>query len=155
MPRAAGLETVNSLGEMAYLLRLSRWTFDDKKGTYMNRLFWLMVGMVLGAAAYRYFREQGGEIPGFEPLTERGRRLQERGREFADSARLFAESGRGLAEESRQFAQTALDTAQTRSHEAVDNVKTQASKLQEKTKGTAHRLREDVTEDAGGEMGAS
>ena len=49
----------------------------------MNRLFWLMAGMILGAAMYRYFREQGGEIPGFETLGEQSHRLQERGRELA------------------------------------------------------------------------
>ncbi|HEX6513266.1 MAG TPA: hypothetical protein VF157_13265, partial [Chloroflexota bacterium] len=76
----------------------------------MNRLFWLMVGMILGAYAYHYFRLQEGQIPGFEPLGDSARRVSERGREFAASGRQFAESGRQLMDESRQFAQTAVET---------------------------------------------
>jgi methyl-accepting chemotaxis protein len=107
----------------------------------MHRLYWFTVGIIVGVFAYRYFREQGGEIPGFESLGEGSRRLTERGREFADSGKQFVESGRQLASESRQFAQTAADTAQTRGREVVDTVKAQASKM------TDARQREDVKQD--------
>ena len=104
----------------------------------MHRLYWLIVGIIIGVFAYRYFREQGGEIPGFESLGEGGQRLSERGREFANSGRQFAESGRQLASEGRQFAQTAADTAQARGREVVDTVKAQATKVSDA------REREDV-----------
>ena len=116
----------------------------------MHHLFWLVVGAIAGIFAYRYFREQGGEIPGFGPLGESSRRLTERGREFADSGRQFVESGRQMADESRQFAQTAAETAQSRGREVADTVKAQASKLDSKrgrkttAKGAADPLHKDV-----------
>ncbi|HVA24455.1 MAG TPA: hypothetical protein VMW62_08685 [Chloroflexota bacterium] len=94
-------------------------------------MYWLIVGGIAGVFAYRYFREQGGEIPGFESLAESGRRLTERGQEFAGSGRQFVESGRQLAEEGKQFAQTAGDTAQARGREVVDRVKSMKVDVQE------------------------
>jgi hypothetical protein len=96
----------------------------------MHRLFWLMAGMCLGAYLYWYFREQGGTMPGFEELGEQGKRLTERGREFAESGKVFMQSGRQLADESREFAQVAANTAQTRSREVVESVKSQMNRLQ-------------------------
>ena len=112
----------------------------------MNRLFWLMAGMILGAAMYRYFREQGGEIPGFETLGEQSHRLQERGREFAESGRRFADSGRQLADESRQFGQVAMETARMRGREMVENVRSQASSLQGTDMG---EMAQDIGREAG------
>lgn len=104
----------------------------------MHRFYWFTLGIIVGIFSYRYFREQGGTVPGFESLGESGRRLTERGKEFTDSGRQFVDSGRQLANESRQFAQTAADTAQARGRDVVDTVKAQASKL------TEMRQREDV-----------
>lgn len=95
----------------------------------MHRLFWLIAGIIAGIWGYRYFREQGGQVPGFESLGEGGRRLTERGKEFAESGRQFVETGRQLANESRQFAQIAVDTAQARGREVVESVKAQAGRL--------------------------
>ena len=115
----------------------------------MKRLFWLGTGMVLGAWMYRYFREEGGQVPGFESLGESGRRLTERGREFADSGRHFAASGRQLMDEGRQFAQTAMGTAQSRGREVVDTVKTQAGKLQSADVGRLAEHTREAAREAG------
>jgi hypothetical protein len=91
----------------------------------MHRLYWFFAGMVAGIWGYRWFCEQGNQVPGFESLGEGGRRLTERGREFAESGKHFVATGRQLASEGRQFAQTAVDTAQTRGREMVETVKAQ------------------------------
>jgi len=111
----------------------------------MKRLFWLSVGMVMGAWGYRYFREQGGQIPGMEDLGERGRRLTERGR-------TFAESGRQLAEESRQFAQAAKDTAQSAVGTAQERGRDMVEKVRSRTGMTDdgnEPMREDIQQAAG------
>jgi|GEM_PF-7086221 hypothetical protein len=106
----------------------------------MYRLFWLVAGMIIGAAAYRYFREQGGRVAGFETVGDEARRLQERGREFAEAARRLGETARLLADEGRVFAQTAVNSAQSRGREVMENVRGQASL----------HMREDVRQESGG-----
>lgn len=91
----------------------------------MHRLYWLIAGIIAGIWGYRWFYEQGNQVPGFESLGEGGRRLTERGREFAESGRQFMATGRQLASEGRQFAQTAVDTAQARGRDMVETVKAQ------------------------------
>jgi len=117
----------------------------------MSRLFWFTVGLAVGAAGYRFVREQGG----FESLGQPGRRLQ-------DSAQMFADASRELAQASREFAHTAVDLAQMRSQEVVNRgqevvnrgqdvvstVKEQASRVAADPRGTVRsKLREDVKAD--------
>ena len=107
----------------------------------MHRLYWFIAGIIAGIFLYRYFRDEGGQVPGFESLGEGGRRLTERGRDFAESGRQFVESGRQLADEGHQFAHAAADTAQSRSREVIDTVKAQASRFSGES-----RMREDVSQ---------
>ncbi|HLG70548.1 MAG TPA: hypothetical protein VK009_09015 [Chloroflexota bacterium] len=114
----------------------------------MNRLFWLIIGMALGALGYRYVREQGSQIPELETLGEHGKRLTERGKQFAESGKQFADSGRQLVEEGRALAQTAANAAQTRGQQLLDTVKSQAERFQGSDAAeAAQRLREDVREE--------
>jgi len=116
----------------------------------MKRLFWFTMGAIAGVWAYRYLREQGGEIPGMQTLTERGRSLTSRGREFAESGRQLADESRQFAQAARDTAQAAMDTAQSRGREVADKVRTRsgpmASHSTEGNSSSAHRRREDVTE---------
>jgi hypothetical protein len=72
---------------MAYLLRLVRTHVSWEVKLFMNRLFWLLMGMMMGAAAYHYYREQGGSIPDFDTLQETGRGMFETAKSRASAVK--------------------------------------------------------------------
>lgn len=106
----------------------------------MKRLFWLTTGVVAGAWGYRYFVEEGGRVPGTEPLDERARKLNESARAFAESGRQLADEGRQFAQAARESAQTALDSAQERGREMMSKAGIRTGGL----RGAAERMREEV-----------
>lgn len=108
----------------------------------MKRLFWLTTGIALGAWGYRYFIEQGQQVPGMEPLDERARKLTESARAFAESGRQLAEEGRQFAQAARGSAQSAIDSAQERGREMVNKAKARAGSGHE----MAHPVHEEVRE---------
>ncbi|GEM_PF-5073630 len=80
----------------------------------MRRLTWMMIGAVLGAVAYHYWRESGGSLP--EPLRESSQR-------FAEQGQKFVEQGRQLAEDSRELASQAVESVRSGGKEAAQKLK--------------------------------
>lgn len=114
----------------------------------MGRLFWFTAGVALGAAGYRYFEQQGGQIPAFESLGDQGRRLRESGQQLADATQLFADSVRQMADQTRQLAQIAMGAAQSKGQEMMGRVQDRAGMSGwDPNQAAGHPVREQVKDD--------
>jgi len=63
----------------------------------MRRLFWLTAGAVLGAAAYRYYEQNGGRLPILEQFT--GRTTDELADEAAATVKTAQRKGQEAVDE--------------------------------------------------------
>src|SRR5689334_16584971 len=105
----------------------------------MNRLFWLIAGMILGAVGYRYYREQGGS---WETLSESGREMLETAK--SQASRLTGADVEHMAGTVQQAAGDMTASVRQHAQAVAEEGKRSAAATAEQAKSHAEAVKDDA-----------